>query len=411
MAIPISGSFSIGSLRTELQNTGLATFSLREAGRPTTGAPGTFQNPRYTPVNQSSSYTPNNTSPFQMSEWRGYSHTENSGCKGESYIMLMNTISQFDLYRYDYTANTASLINTNFSTNVGDDIAITRNKLFHYVTSAGPGPAIQEYDITLLPWSIATGRFITTSENMNGIFAKNNTTIVYWRTSGLTTSVKEADITTTSASLSTLFTINANTYYISGEIYYDSANNKYLLPYSTGGLGVAPFYVGRWSSTGTLEASVPVNEAIDGLFTIGSTAYGIAGDNDIYLLNFSGNTSSYTKTAPLIGTPSVGFIGGVTQYDYPTTSFTSPDIGTFYTYYRVAIRGTASSIATIDVTGNSTTGHACYIYLSYPFDTVGQRTGTAWTFSQFTTSTTKTFVREMATATETLHFVLFEELI
>lgn len=86
MAIPGSGKVSIGDIRTELQNGGTNNFSLKKAGRPTTGVPGTFENPVYTPVNQSSSVKPNNSQPYSISEWRNYNHTENLACSSSSYI-------------------------------------------------------------------------------------------------------------------------------------------------------------------------------------------------------------------------------------------------------------------------------------------------------------------------------------
>lgn len=80
MAIPSSGKVSIGDIRNELRNQAISEFSLKLAGRPTTGAFGTFQDPIYVPINQSSTAKPNNLAPYSINEWRSYNHTENMPC-------------------------------------------------------------------------------------------------------------------------------------------------------------------------------------------------------------------------------------------------------------------------------------------------------------------------------------------
>lgn len=170
MAIPGSGKVSIGDLRIELANESTNNFQLSKAGRPTTGVPGTFQPPVYVPINQSSTSKPDNTSPFQISEWRGYNHSENLPC---------------------------------------------------------------------------------------------------------------------------------------------------------------------------------------------------------------------------------------------AANFTTPSLGSFYTYYRVQITGQPSYQSTIAVTGNSTSNHACFIYITYPFNNLGQINVSAWTYSLFTSATTKYFTKTMLSTSETLYFVFY----
>jgi len=417
MAIPISGKVSIGDIRTELRNGGKTNFELSKAGRPTTGVPNTGQNPLYTPVNQSSSYIPDNSDPRNITEWRGYSHTENLSCDGEYFlIMVTNTYlglsESIDIYRYDFNTNTYTLLMANFtgSENLDDDVAITRNKLFHLETGAyASGDKVIEYDIILDPFSISYNRHIQMGGGCFGLFAKNNTTLVFWRTVGGTTYIIEADISANTAVESTLFTIGG-TYYVGGELHYDSVNQKYYLPFSTGGLGVAPHYVGRYSTAGSLEVSVPVDEIIDSIFVIGNDIYGVADDRDIYLLNFTSATSSYIKTAPSSGdTGRPVYFDGVAQYKYPD-GFTTPSLGKFYTYYRLALRGNVGHQSLIEVVGDSTNDHWCYIYTSYPFDNVGQIiTTAAWTYSYFDSSTTKYFTRTMGSPNEVLHFVIFQD--
>lgn len=173
MSIPSSGQVSMGDIRTELSNTGTSDFSLQKAGRPTTGVPGTFQNPVYTPINQSSTTKPNDAAPYAISEWRSYNHSENLPCSG--------------------------------------------------------------------------------------------------------------------------------------------------------------------------------------------------------------------------------------------TSFTTPSLGKFYTYYRVNITGTIQHVSNITVSGNSINNHWCYIYLTYPFNNVGQITASPWTYSYFSNNNTKTFRRGLAATSEVLYFIFYED--
>lgn len=85
MAIPSSGKVSIGDIRTELQNGGTDNFSLKKAGRPTTNGLLGSDPPQYTPVNQNSSTIPNNSQPYNISEWRGYDHSQYGLCSSTSF--------------------------------------------------------------------------------------------------------------------------------------------------------------------------------------------------------------------------------------------------------------------------------------------------------------------------------------
>ena len=151
-----------------------------------------------------------------------------------------------------------------------------------------------------------------------------------------------------------------------------------------------------------------VSSQIDSVFVVGASTYGIDANRGVHLLNFDTSTSSVLATMPLPYYTVNGFYVGISQYTTPNTAFTSPSLGTFYTYYRVQLRGGVTYQANIEVAGNSTTNHWCYIYTTYPFNNVGQVTATAWTYSYFDSSTTKTFTRSMLSSSETLHFVLYQ---
>lgn len=76
MALPSSGTLSIGDIRSELSNTGTSPFSLAKAGEQYTAT----REDGYTPLNQNSTSKPNNSSPYQISEWYSYNHSENGSC-------------------------------------------------------------------------------------------------------------------------------------------------------------------------------------------------------------------------------------------------------------------------------------------------------------------------------------------
>ena len=64
MAIPISGSISANSIRTEIGKSTQTNFSIKNAE---TGV--------YVTLNQSSPIKPDGSSPYKFSEWRGYNHS------------------------------------------------------------------------------------------------------------------------------------------------------------------------------------------------------------------------------------------------------------------------------------------------------------------------------------------------
>ncbi len=428
MAIPSTGKVSIGDIRTELQNTGSDSFSLKLSGRPTTGAPGTFQSPVYTPLNLSSTRVPNSFSPYAVSEWREYNHSENLACSEEDFIIFMNDSSSAGnaraLWRYYFTTNTVVQLESE-SSGTGEDIAMTKSNLFAINDGGG---ALDISSITLSPWSYPISNDIVSygSDNFS-IFAKNDTTILGYTIigpeypidfeNGVVYGVYDTYLPYVYPSSEvTIFTFSTNdtNVWLCGEIYWESSTDKYFIPYATSAFidfraivyFVPPFYVGRFSSSGTLEASVPTDYEIKGLFTVGDSLYGVKkSSRDIYLLDFTGLTSSYSKTAPNISTN----IRAVTQYNSSSKiSIVTPQLGTFYTYYRVAISGSPGYTSAVTVRGTGTTNHFCKVFLSYPFNNVGQVTATAWQTLSFFSSTSQVVTRLMQNYSEVLYFVLYE---
>lgn len=85
MSIPLTGTVSLSMIRAHLSNTGTNNFSLKKAGRPTTNGLGGSAAPEYVPVNQNSYMLPNNSAPYAISEWRGYTHSGSGTCSGTSF--------------------------------------------------------------------------------------------------------------------------------------------------------------------------------------------------------------------------------------------------------------------------------------------------------------------------------------
>lgn len=86
----MSGTISLSMLRSHLQNTGTTAFGLSGAGMPKwNSSPGPYvgsgEYPQYVPKNRSSSLFPNDNSPFAISEWRGYSHSQHGTCSATSF--------------------------------------------------------------------------------------------------------------------------------------------------------------------------------------------------------------------------------------------------------------------------------------------------------------------------------------
>jgi hypothetical protein len=94
MAIPsvTSTRVGIGTIRTELQNTGTNNFRLSYAGQQSnaTNVDG------YVPLNQSSTIKPNTVSPFSISEWYGYDHSQRTSCS----VTFYSALTQIDKYYY-----------------------------------------------------------------------------------------------------------------------------------------------------------------------------------------------------------------------------------------------------------------------------------------------------------------------
>lgn len=106
MAIPAPfGEVSLGSLRIELVNDATDDFALRLSGRPvTSGLAGATTPPRFTPVNQSSDYKPDNSAEFAISEWYRYDHSAFDPCSPSSF-RTPNVGKFFTYYKISVTGS------------------------------------------------------------------------------------------------------------------------------------------------------------------------------------------------------------------------------------------------------------------------------------------------------------------
>jgi hypothetical protein len=81
MALPASGQISMSMARTELENTGTTS----NVGLAKLGSIIVVRETGYVPINQNSTLKPNLTSPYQLSEWYSYNHTQNGTCSGTTF--------------------------------------------------------------------------------------------------------------------------------------------------------------------------------------------------------------------------------------------------------------------------------------------------------------------------------------
>lgn len=102
MALPASGQISIGDIRTELSNTGTNNFRLSYAGTPASS--GATRSSGYVPINQNSTTKPNPASPYNVSEWYSYNHSENRTCSGSPFNTL-DLGAYYLYYRINVTGN------------------------------------------------------------------------------------------------------------------------------------------------------------------------------------------------------------------------------------------------------------------------------------------------------------------
>ncbi len=109
MALPLSGPLSLNDIRIEQNQSAKSPYSLIDASTAATG---------YSIINQDSFFKPNNTPPYSISEWYGYS----------AFTITWNNISntKLDIYvNNTLTLTTSATIGGVFDVNLNDTFYAT----------------------------------------------------------------------------------------------------------------------------------------------------------------------------------------------------------------------------------------------------------------------------------------------
>ena len=166
------------------------------------------------------------------------------------------------------------------------DITISNNKLW---VSSILNNSIDEYNITLSPWSYSYSRTINVSNNLaigNGMAYKSSNTLI----SG-NQGIYEIDITTNNGIGSLLFMLPRNGQNIvsevNGDIYYNVDTDSYIVIYNTiyRDSGLVEHYVGEFTSSGSLlnRATLSSPDFVS-IFSQNKIIYIVSLSNEIYRL-------------------------------------------------------------------------------------------------------------------------------
>jgi outer membrane biosynthesis protein TonB len=172
--------------------------------------------------------------------------------------------------------------------------------------------SIREYDITLSPFSVTLGRSITSPFNLStysGLAAKSNTKLV---TGG--NSIIELDITTTTATQTTLFNLPSG-YKVSGDIVYNAVSGNYIISYDNS----TTYKIGEFTPTGTVVSSFTYNQAtfgvIWGMYSYAGGLYGLT--NGQVLLSINTSTGELTSITNI----GIAAYGAAQSLDCTTINF------------------------------------------------------------------------------------------
>jgi thioredoxin-related protein len=174
----------------------------------------------------------------------------------------------------------------NFPNNNYTDIAISDTKLW---LNSILNNSIDEYNITLSPWSYSYSRTINVSNysaSGNGLAYKSSNVLI----SG-NQGIYEIDITTNNGEATLLFMLPNNggniVSEVNGDILYNPTNGNYIIIYNTiyRDSGYADYYIGEFSPTGTLLNRVTLNRGdFYSIFAQNQKLYVVSASNEIYEL-------------------------------------------------------------------------------------------------------------------------------
>ena len=223
-------------------------------------------------------------------------------------ILLNDSTNPTKVYSYNAGLESIELLTTPGTVWSSPDIAHTENKLwlYSYVYTPLPVQSIQEFNITLDPFTAISNRHITGFINSSGLCAKDNNTLigVQQTTVGLDWILKvyECDITTNISNNVYKFDLLPNRS-IGGDYLLTTTNKLIVTTSATGVKHITQYnYL-----TGALEVDIQISPTI--LIPNGVFEY----NNDIYIADVR------------IGTPTVTYIWKVNKYS-PYTLTLSDEI-------------------------------------------------------------------------------------
>lgn len=224
-------------------------------------------------------------------------------CLDECNVLLN---SGGNIYLYDLASNTTTYLNPYIIGPIGGsaDIAHTSNKIFMYTNNQ-----IYEYDYINCPFSASFNRVINIPHPVilgNGLTAINNTTLISSNGFSYGQPCIEIDITTTNASITTLFSFTNRA--IQGDLMYTTSAQPKLLATLIDALGNK--YLSQYDyTTFNLEVDININ-------SIGFALGLFAENNQIYIGDGGGGiwsvNSSFPYNVTLIQT-SVVSVGGASS--------------------------------------------------------------------------------------------------
>jgi thioredoxin-related protein len=194
------------------------------------------------------------------------------------------------VYRLYFNENLSTITETvkliNLPENEYTDIAISDTKLW---LNSVLNNSIDEYNITLTPWSYSYSRTINVSNysaNGNGLAYKSSNVLI----SG-NQGIYEIDITTNNGLGTLLFMLPNNgdsiVSEVNGDILYNPTNGNYIIIYNTiyRDSGYADYYIGEFSSTGVLLNRVTLDRGdFYSIFAQNQKLYVVSNNNEIFEL-------------------------------------------------------------------------------------------------------------------------------
>ena len=187
------------------------------------------------------------------------------------------------IYGYVFSTNVSTNITSYFTPSpIGsNDIAHTNTKLWMYDSSF-----IQEYDITLSPFSVTFNRYINLPQPLGaGLGVIDNTTLV----SSSGSDIVEIDITTSTAVITPKFTIPSGRFIAGDMVYTYSAPNKLICSYDD----FTNTYITQHDyATGTIEVDEMVSPTIPAPYGIFMSL------GDLYICNFNGQIYNFNLISP-----------------------------------------------------------------------------------------------------------------